>query len=407
MAGLGLDGLLALSLALHDTVLVGLGFRLGPVVDLPALRATPCRPASGGVGFVFLDYALMYVGIQPTGQTYRWSQSSTAADDNSNVIAPADAPANGRWLKISSAIRWPLNTFGGIDGLLLHQVQQGYLRQVLMHTGEFNEKVLQVRIFAQAPCVAIHWTGDSYQSKSQFQGVLYNVDAAFQLWIASRNYRGGLEALAPPLAAESSIDPGPIVLYGLVKQLLAGANLDLPGVKQTQIVRGSPQFIDEAETRFVFALDVAVQAAEHTENAASDYATPTEIDIQRSIADAHDATVYDPANVVTGGLDVSVGLGLTQAVSAGSAMVNGLVVNYAGTARLFAASSATYRDLLPSGTMSFVSVPVGATPPPITATALRIGLTITDAAGVVADKFIAATNVAYPAPGTPDIVPVS
>lgn len=368
--------------ALLDAVTLGMLVRLPPVPDVPALRATPTQGASGSAR---RDGDLVFV--TSAGGCYRWSVTSTATDDGALVIRPADAGATGRWLLASSTAR--------LGGQYLHQIPTGILRTALLHNGDFSDEVLQSRIFGQAPCVAIHFGGEDHQALSQVPGALYRYRADFELWSVSRNYRSGPEAaLGSPISAEAAADPGVMAIHGQLKRLLAGVDLGVSGIEQVEIGRGHLEQASEAERLFVMSLAVQVRGAVHSPDADGEHVLVTGVDAQPYVTDLHGEVAFDPANHVVSGIDVNLGLGLAHTVSAGSAYVGGQLVLVAETPVTFVESADTYRDLLPDGSLAFTAVSIGGEPPPVAPGALRVGVTTTDSAGVVAERYLVA--ISYP-----------
>jgi Bacteriophage tail sheath protein len=92
------------------------------------------------------------------------------------------------------------------------------------------------------------------------------------------------------------------------------------------------------------------------------------------------------------GLAVPTGVGFTKSIGGGRARVDGTVVEVAASPQTFPPQKDVYRDLAADGSWSFFSAAVGAAPAPPLAHRLRVGVTTTDAAGVIADRFVAAVD---------------
>ncbi len=238
-----LDFSTALSLierTLRDAIVVAYGKRLtGACADIVALRARVTRGA--GQSYALTDGALLFVVSK--GVCYKWSTFSLAADDGDLIVKPTDAGTAGRWLKTTSTS------------------QTGYLRNVILHNGDFDDEILEERIFAQSPCVAVHFNGEEHVPLSQVPGALYDYRARFQLWSVSRNYRQGDEAaVGSQVAAEASADPGAMQIHGDLKNLLAGNDLGIEGVKYIEIQGGGVERANLADRVFIFYLDLEVRA---------------------------------------------------------------------------------------------------------------------------------------------------
>jgi phage gp37-like protein len=361
-----------------------------------ACRAVPSLGPSRTFAFVLDDLAY----VTAAANVYRWAPFSNALDDGGFVVKPNDAGATGRWLKAVSGVL--------LDGVNIATIPTGYLKQVVLHNGDFNDEILNARIYGQAPCVAIHFTGEQHTPLSQIPGALYDYRVRFELWSVSRNYRDRFEAaLGSPVAAEAAADPGVMKVHGAVKKLLAGRSgeeLGNTSIKYIEIEGGQLEEAREAERIFVMSLQVEVRGSIHNADAPAELVRPTEIDVQRQRVDAPAPGGFDTLNCVTAGLDVPLGLGFASQIAAGSALIGGVPVTAAAVLHTFAASSDTYRDLTPTGAWVFTVVSNGAavsTPAPAN---LRVGCTATDAAGIVADTLLCSVQVPFPAVSTPDVI---
>jgi phage gp37-like protein len=318
-------------------------------------------------------------------------QASTDEDDGDTVIRPSDGSATGRWLKATSPVR--------LAGVPIAMLPSGYLKVVVIHNGDFSDDVLRARIYGQAPCVAIHFAGEDHTPLSQIPGALYGYTLRFELWSVSRNYREGPEAaIGSPIPAEAARDPSVMKIHGALKKLIAGQDLGQPGIKYIEIGQGRLEEADESERVFVMSLGIEVRGSIHNADAPIELTRLSEIDVQKSFASPGDARRFDASNSVSAGLDVPLGMGFTKTVTAGSALIADAPVNVPQYVATFAPSSDTYRDLLPSGAWFFAAIAAGNDAPPVAPGALRIGVTATDAYGVVADRFIASVNELYADP---------
>jgi phage gp37-like protein len=372
--------------ALLDTITLALRHRAS-VADLDALRARSTRGAGGGPARS--DRDLVYVAS--VANAYGWVQASAGADDGDTVITPLDGGPTGRWIKATSPVR--------LAGVRIASLPTGYLKVVVLHNGDFSDDVLRARIYGQAPCVAIHFAGEDHTPLSQIPGALYGYTLRFELWSVSRNYRDGPgAAIGSPIPAEAARDPSVMKIHGALKKLLAGQDLGQPGIKYIEIGQGRLEEADESERVFVMSLGIEVRGSIHNADAPIELTRPSEIDVQKSFASPGDAGLFDDTSYVVSGLEVPLGMGFTKTISAGSAFIGDAPVNVPQYVATFAPSSDTYRDLLPTGAWVFAAIAAGNDPPPVAPGALRIGVTTTDAYGVVADRFIASVNAPYADP---------
>jgi phage gp37-like protein len=372
--------------ALLDTITLALRHRAS-VSDLDALRARSTRGASGGPARSDRDLAY----VASVANVYGWVQASTAGDDGDTVVAPLDGGATGRWVKAISPVR--------LAGVPIATLPTGYLKVVVLHNGDFSDDVLRARIYGQAPCVAIHFAGEDHTPLSQIPGALYGYTLRFELWSVSRNYREGPEAaIGSPIPSEAARDPSVMKIHGALKKLLAGQDLGQPGIKYIEIGAGRLEEADECERVFVMSLGIEVRGSIHNADAPAELMRPTAIDAQKSFASPGGAQRFDASNSVISGLDVPLGMGFTKTVTAGTALVADAPVNVPLFVATFAPGSDTYRDLLPDGAWVLATVRAGNAAPAIPPGAVRIGVTTTDAFGVVADRFIASVNALYADP---------
>jgi hypothetical protein len=363
--------------ALQRTISRAWRKRLPPATDLPALRA---RRAWGQSSPLRDDGDLIYVTAE--GVCFEWSQVTTAADDGASVIKSDDTTGPGRWLRTTEAR------------------QTGYLNSVIIHNGDFRPEVVDERIFSQSPCVAIHWIDDEDDAISQAPGALYDSRIRFQIWCVSDSKRPDSEgSIGSSLTSEADIDPGALVSLGRIKKTLAGSRLGLDGVKYVELRGGSRiESVEDEDRHFVGALGIEVRATITNGNDPAESDSWTELQVQVAAASLRRAAAFDAENYVASGYAVAVGTGLTRTPTAGVAVVNGVSVSSTPDERTFTASRYTYRDLAEDGSLAYVEQVPGEPEPDITAGALRVGVTITDASSITGDFYTATTLTAYRAP---------
>ena len=143
--------------------------------------------------------------------------------------------------------------------------------------------------------------------------------------------------------------------------------------------------------RAVVSLDLEVFATIGRLDPDSEALTSIYVQPQIAIARPGDEEI-DTDNVIIDGLRITLGLGLSRAPSNGSAKISGVTVAVTGAPlHSFGADQDTYRDLRANGTFLYLATAVGAPEPLPTPSALRIGRTRTDGAGVVEDALIPST----------------
>lgn len=389
---------------IEDALLREISFALR--AGLPA-AATPAalriRPSLEEGSPTFTDLDLVYV--TSLERRFYWWQASTAADNGTTVLAPADAGTTGRWLLVTSTLSF--------DGVPLAEIETGLLQHVVLYNGDFSFEDLKEKIYGLAPCVAIHFDGEVHKAISQVPGALYDYRVRFEVWSVARDYRDRFEAaLGSPLAAElADGDVGAMRIHGKVKKFLAGSDLGLggtsetnmSGISHTEILGGRLDYSDLKERVFVMALEIEVRGSLANPDADSERGAVTRIDAQRMQSSLAPGEVLDLETCVTGGLGVPVGLGFAKTVAAGTATIGGVDVVVSAAAKTFTASTNTYRDLAPDGTWTFVEVADGQEIPDPAAGSLRVGMTVTDAAGVIWDAYVASTYIPSETPDQIDL----
>jgi hypothetical protein len=380
--------------ALRDAVLLALGARR-QFADVASLRAASTRgEATNSVTDDSL--AAVVVGGAVTA-AYRWSSASTAADDGAAVLKPADALAAGRWLLWTSPLR--IVTVAGGNSKFLHEVASGPLARVILLDKSFDDAVVDELLGGTVPAVVIEATGDDPSDADELVGNRWLTEFEFTVSVLTRDMRGRREAAQGDLL--DALDPdgavGANTVDGALKKLLAGVQLSyaLPGVRAVRVGRGHNWVSDLGERRVVRSRVYRVQATEVNPPAPNDagalQSAFAQADIVDNFADGWSATDY-----LVSGAAVLPGVGLVKTVSAGSAVIAGAAVAYAGELWTFDAYSDTYRDLDAAGVMHFTAVARDGEAPPLGAAgALRVGVTGTDGSSVLYDRVVAETRAPF------------
>lgn len=350
--------------------------RLGPVADLTALRTAFTSP---------WERALVYVTSE--GRIYEWVSYSTLTDDNLNVIAPTANP--GRWIRVETSL-----TYGPNDNAPLTGKADGFVRTVEVWDSAEDAARKQEQTFSRTPALLVEWAGDNPEPPSQYSGALYRNEHTIDIGVVSQCLRRApAAAFGSPVAAEKALDPGVWDIIGLLRWFLAGIKLDTPGVDFVEIGPAQVETDQLAERVFIGGLRITVRTSFTIDD---EDLVPISGFVQPKLTSfADDEPAFDPTNFVSAGieLDGGPGPGLTRTITAGSAIVAGAVTTYAGESHTFAASSDTYRDLQPDGTIAFTVVAVGAAAPAIPAGALRIAATRTTASDVLEDHWLCGRSV--------------
>lgn len=352
--------------------------RLGPVADLTALRTAFSAPWPG---------ALVYVTSE--GRLYEWTAYSTLTDDNLTVIAPTANP--GRWIRVETTL-----TYGPNDNAPLTGKADGFIRTVEVWDSAEDAARKQEQIYSRTPALLVEWAGDNPEVMSQYSGALYRNEHAIDIGIVSQCLRRAPAAVfGSPVAAEKALDPGVFDIIGLLRWFLAGIKLDVAGVDFTEVGPAQVDTEQLAERVFIGGLRITVRVSFDIPD---EDLVPISGNAQPKLTEfPEDESALDPSNWVSAGIEVAggPGPGLNRDITAGLAFIQGATATYAGESFTFPASSDTYRDLKPDGSMNYTSVAVGAAAPAIPAGALRIAYTRTTASAVFEDYWIAGRSVNF------------
>jgi hypothetical protein len=368
--------------AIRDAILYALGRRLPVVADAAALRLLVTQ---GSSGCALTDDALI---LCTALGSFRWSNASTAADDGTTVIKPADVPGAGRWLLWTSPLRIALAVGG--DSCYLHELASGPLASVQTLDKAFSDDEVMQLVQGQTPAVLIEANDDEPTAATGDEGRLWFVRYTFTVSVVAQNLRPRRQAAQDPGVGANAID-------GWIASLLGGTQLAqaVEGVRDVKLGKGMNWISDLMQRRVIRERTYSVLATVENPQAPNEIGPAAEVAQQSQMTDLGDQDVFDPRNFIASGLDVRCGAGLVQTVRAGSAVVGGAAVTYAGELHTFGASTDTYRDLGDDGTLHFIEVASGEPAPALTAGALRIARTTTDGSGVVDDHSIAATYTPY------------
>ena len=357
---------------------------------MAALRAVITQGQTGPI--LHDDNLAALVALTTT--SYRWNSQSTAADNGTTVIRPLDAPAQGRWLLWTSPLRIA-TTIGG-NSSLLHEITSGPLERVIVLDRNMSEEEINSLIFGQIPSVVIEATDDDPEDLTQATGNRWDTQYHFTVSTIAQNLRDRRQAAqGSTFIGEQTL--GANKIDGLIQALLGGTQIYavVDGIRNVQIGRGYNWISEQGQRRVVRGRAFSFFATVEYPQAPNETGPVQEVVTQAELIEMDDTEQFDPDDYVTDGLVVVEGPGLTKTVSAGSAVIAGVTIPFAGVLYTFPALGETYRDLGTGGIMTFVSVQTGAAAPPVTVGSLRIGCTTTNIDSVIADRIIAETITPY------------
>jgi hypothetical protein len=382
----------ALENAVHDAILYAFGHRLPAAATVAALRALTTRGASSSQRGP--DDLINVESGGAVVRAYRWTPLSGAADNGTTVIKPDDVSGNGRWVAWTSPLRIA-RTVGG-DSAALHELKSGSIRRVIVLDRDVDKDEMTNLLTGESPAVAIEAKGDVPEDLTQDSGYKWDARYDFTVYCVAENLRGDREA-AQGSAVTGDTDPGANDVDGLIWALLGGTQLYsvLDGIRNVQVGRGDNWVSDLAQRRVIRSREYTVLATVEYPAAPNDAGPLESMYVQEQAAALGEQTSADVANHIASGLTVSLGVGLSKSIAAGTAYIAGQLVTYVGELHTFGASVDTYRDLNPDGTFSFVEAPLDAEEPDVTLGALRIGVTRTDGSSVTDDRFIASSAIDF------------
>ena len=373
----------------RDTILYALGRRLTACASVAEVRAVGTKGASGGTKRSADDLVPIVVSSVVTA-IYRWSPASVAADTGTSVLRPDDVESSepGRWLAWTSELRF-CPTVGG-NSYALSEVETGVLERVILLDKSMSEDDVTGLLMGAVPSVVIEAADDEPDDMVLMTGYRYTNRYRFTVSAVCQSLRDRREA------AQAS-DVGANTIDGWVKSLLCGTQLSLEeeDIRNVEIGRGYNWVSKLAQRRVVRSRQFTLLVTEGFPAAPNDYGLAESVEAQAAMTDLGEQDEWDDDNYVSDGVTVSLGVGLTRSVAAGTALIDGEEVTYDGEMHTFGASMLIYRDLASDGTMTFTEVPIGASAPALAAGSLRVAVTTTDAVGVVADRFIAIRKTAY------------
>jgi hypothetical protein len=379
---------------LRDAVLYALGMRYPQLASIAALRAFPTMSDSGTMRD---DNELITTLIGGATAGWRWNTASTAADNGTTVVQPNDVPVGGkgRWLAFTSQLRF--STVVGGNSMTLDQITSGPLQRVIVIDKELSKEEKTQLIEGAVPAVIIECHGDSPRDAGLDVGARWVTEYEFTISVLTQNLRDQRQA-----AQGSALDgdPGANAIDGFIKALLAGTVLNAAFVNDQPIMNvrlgdSENRYSEYGQRRVWRIRNYTLVVTEEFPMAPNDTTVPTDAFVQAELVALNSNTTYDPNDYLVSGCLPTVGAVLAQSVSAGTAVIAGNAVNYAGQSFTFAAYSDTYRDLKPNGTMTFTAVTASGLPPALTSGALRIGVTTTNGSVVVGDQVLAQTQANF------------
>lgn len=387
---------------LHDTILYALKRRLPSVTTVAALRLVETRGSDSSLRNE--DDLITVVPAVGDRVAYRWHPASTATDNGTSRIRPADVPASqpGRWHSWSSAVRFAPIVNGNsytLDQLPYQDSARQPLEQVLVLDKKMTEEEILAHIFVQTPTVVIVADDDDPEDAELDTGFEWNSTFRFTITVVVQNLRDRREAAQGSDVAADPF-PGGNTIDGMIWELLAGAGAgrlseEEDGIQNVLPSSGANEESSLDQRLVLRKREYKIRALLTSPQAPNETGDAEEIAAQAQMTDLGDQEELDLDNLVTSGCSVPLGSGLTKPVAAGTALIDGEEVTYAGELHTFDPDTDTYRDLTPDGAMTFIAVEIDDPTPDLTEGALRVGMTRTDGSGVLADRFLCATKVNY------------
>lgn len=390
----------ALENLIRDTIVRALKRRLPTVASVAELRAVATRGSSSSVR-TDDDLITIVTGLGAIS-SWRWSQTSTATDNGTSIIKPNDVAANGRWLAWSTAIRFAPVVHGDsytLDQLPYRTDALQPLQAVIVLDKDMTTEELLNLVFGQTPAVVIAAEGDTPDELTQDSGHRWSEEFRFTISVISENLRDRREDAQGSAVAVDPF-PGANTIDGMIWELLSGTGdgrltEEIDSIRDVRPGKAENWNSDLAERLVIRSREWTILATLENPQAPNETGAADEIAAQAEMTDLGTQTELDLDNLVTGGLSIALSVGLVKPVAAGTALIDGVEVTYAGELHTYGASVDTYRDLNAAGTMIFTETTVDGPPPDLAAGALRIAVTTTDGSGIVDDRWIATRKIPY------------
>lgn len=378
---------------LRDSILYALGQRLPQVASIAALRGFGTQGTSGTTSRLD-DDLITVAGVTLT--SFRWNTRSNAADDGVSVIRPDDvAPANrGRWIKWTSVLRFA--QIVGDDSVTLDQNASGLVARVIVLDKNLSVDELINLLAGQIPAIVIQSDDDDPDDATQNVGSTYLTDYNFTIHHVVENLRDNRQAAQGSDVTED-YTVGAYTLDGLVQALICGSTLypviegTTDGIRTVTKGRGNNWVSDFAERRVIRSRSYRVRVSEEIPPYDSDTTPASLVTFQGQLIATNGQDEFDALNYLAAGCLFVVGGALSQTLTAGSAVIDGDTVTFAGLPCTLPAYSDTYYDLASSGVMTLTSVTRGGARPSVAASSMRIGKVTTDGIAVTDLQIIAAT----------------
>jgi hypothetical protein len=238
--------------------------------------------------------------------------------------------------------------------------------------------------------------GDSPDDLTQTTGHRWDTSFDFSVICLDENERPRREATHGSVI-DSTV--GVNNIDGFLQALLGGIGLYnvVDGVRTVQLGKAINWSSKQGMRRVMRSRDYSFLCTVENPAAPNDAGDTEQVNYQAQLAGGgdHVEDEWDNDNLITQGMDVVIGTGLSKTSRAGVVLLAGEEVSYAGELHTFTANKDTYRDLLPNGSMTFLSVGWDDPAPSLTSSAIRIGVTRTDGASVLSDRFLARSLIDY------------
>lgn len=385
--------------AIEDRLSLVYQERRPPVADLAALRAVEMPYVS--------DRDLIYV--QSIGKNYKWLDVKEEPDNNGSVILPlswtdsAGVVQRGRFIQIDDDSLYAPRGFD--QAIPISMIQTGYVRCVRTYTGNPETRDAFDKIFGRRPAMLITFQGAEKEQLSTAPA-LYRIEVLFKILCVSYTPRGQPAALyGSDMPEEAEGDPGLNQILSDASDCLLGASHEatgyhhlVPGV-DVVLPWGEDEIVIQSlsERLFIGATGIRVIAYLHRPD--YDAAPITTIGLTTQTANEHGGALAEHDNLVLDGLHVLWPQAtLLAAVEPGEAKIAGTLVTSSPPAALFPPSKDTYRDLQKDGTFVYQAVDIGADPPEQPKDTLRVGVTTTDATGILFDHYLCPTVIDFAGP---------
>jgi hypothetical protein len=353
-----------------------------------------------------LDVSAGYDGmlcfVTAVGLVYELRMFSGAAQSLPTIAQPTTAPApytGARWIQSTSQVHYGPNHLTPLNARTA-----GYCKVIDLFRGQGGTDEAMLALLETKPSMLLLWQStEPGPASAGYPGSYYAPTHTYAVWCVSENDRGAPWAVwGDPVV----VDPGANGMAAQVEYLFAGlsgsepgaprGNLGLKGLLWCEMGATTLIMEDVFQRIFITSTQIKVYCRFACPDEDLVHMPPAAIFVEDRIAQTGASADFDSQNYVAQGyMFPAPQSGRAIAYPASVAVVGGTPVSSTPAGHTMPAKSLTYRDLNPDGTFTYLATALGQDPPPVTAHALRVGVTTTDATNIVYDQILCSCSLSY------------